>query len=82
MDSLRGHVSDSDVRDDAAIEAPPIIGADERRMQVRAYNFWASLLGERAYPAIEDLEIESLDDFGPHSVLLDFTAGIENPAIA
>jgi hypothetical protein len=51
-------------------------------MHVRAYNYWVSLLGGRAYPSIEDLEPENLDDFGPHSVLLDFTAGSENPAIA
>ncbi len=64
------------------MEAPPEIGFDERRMHVRAYNYWVSLLGGRAYPSIEDLEPENLDDFGPHSVLLDFTAGSENPAIA
>jgi hypothetical protein len=64
------------------MEAPPEIGFDERRMHVRAYNYWVSILGGRAYPSIEDLEPENLDDFGPHSVLLDFTAGSENPGIA
>lgn len=67
---------------DAAVEAPPVIGTDERRMHVRAYNYWASLLNGRTYPSIEDLEPESLNDFGPHSVLLDFSTGAENPAIA
>ena len=63
-------------------EAPPSpVGQDERRMQVRAYNHWASLLDNRNFPSIEDLRPEDLPDFGPHSVLLDFTAGIENPAI-
>jgi len=66
--------------DDAAIDAPMIIGGDERRMHVRAYNFWAGLLGDNSFPAIEDLEAEN-EDFGSHSVLLDFTSGIENPAI-
>ncbi|MBM3927879.1 MAG: hypothetical protein FJ335_05385 [Sphingomonadales bacterium] len=55
---------------------------DERRMHVRAYNHWVSLLQGRAYPAIEDLDPASIADFGPHSVLLDFTGGIEDPRIA
>src|SRR5690606_28579847 len=33
-------------------------------------------------PAIEDLEPEQLPDFGPYSVLLDFSTGIENPGIS
>ncbi|NBC89038.1 MAG: hypothetical protein GVX90_06055, partial [Alphaproteobacteria bacterium] len=60
---------------------PAAIGQDERRMQVRAYNHWASLLGENSFPEIEDLAPEELDDFGPNSVLLDFSAGIENPVV-
>ena len=64
------------------LETPPSpVGQDERRMQVRAYNYWASLLGERSFPSIEALEPEELGDFGPYSVLLDFTAGIENPVV-
>ena len=68
---------------DADIEPPPSpVGQDERRMQVRAYNYWASLLGERNYPSVEDIEPDGLPDFAENGVLLDFTAGIENPAIA
>lgn len=67
---------------DAAVEAPPAIGTDERRMHVRAYNYWASLLHGRTYPSIEDLDPDNLADFGPHSVLLDFSTGGDNPAIA
>jgi hypothetical protein len=63
-------------------EAPPSpVGQDERRMQVRAYNHWASLLNSRNFPSIEDLNPDDLPDFGPYSVLLDFTAGIENPSV-
>ena len=84
MDSQREDIS----RDDAAAEhaAPSqsdvaaAIGADERRMHVRAYNYWCSLLDGRDYPSIEDLEPGDIADFGPHSVLLDFTAGNDNPA--
>lgn len=82
MDSMRGLLSGDHDQDDGAIEAPPAIGIDERRMQVRAYNFWAALLEDRAYPSVEDLDLDQLDDFGTNAVLLDFTAGIENPGIA
>ena len=81
MDSMRGLLSGSHDQEDGAIEAPASVGVDERRMQVRAYNYWASLLADRAYPAVEDLDLEGAD-FGSHSVLLDFTAGVENPGIA
>jgi hypothetical protein len=93
MDTFRGNFSDQadtgndwpdlDNREDEAVNEPPPnpVGQDERRMQVRAYNHWAGLLGDRALPSIEDLEPERLPDFGPYSVLLDFTAGIDNPSI-
>jgi len=73
--------SDSQDEDPASDPPPAPVGQDERRMQVRAYNHWASLLGDRAFPSIEDLEPGNLPDFGPHSVLLDFTEGLANPAI-
>ncbi len=81
MDSMRGLLSGSHDQEDGAIDAPASVGVDERRMQVRAYNYWASLLADRAYPSVEDLDLEGAD-FGSHSVLLDFTAGVENPGIA
>jgi hypothetical protein len=72
---------DADETADAAIEAPPAIGQDERRMQVRAYNFWTAQLGDGNYPNIEELDPAGVQDFSDHSVLLDFTSGIENPSI-
>ena len=66
--------------EEPAIEAPPMIGLDERRMHVRAYNYWVSLLDGREYPAIDDLD-PAHPDFGSNSVLLDFTSGAENAAI-
>ena len=56
-------------------DAAPAIGVDERRMHVRAYNYWVSLLDGRDFPSIEDLEPTDVEDFGPHSVLVDFTGG-------
>ncbi|NIJ37945.1 hypothetical protein FHR22_002648 [Sphingopyxis panaciterrae] len=79
---MRGLLSGSHDQDDGAIDAPVAVGVDERRMQVRAYNYWASLLADRAYPSVEDLDLANVGDFGPHSVLLDFTTGVENPGIA
>ena len=67
--------------EDAAIEPPPLISVDERRMQVRAYNFWTSQLDGKNYPSIEELDPAVVDDFRDYSVLLDFTSGIENPSI-
>ena len=93
MDDLRGQFGtvatddggghDAPVGDeDIGREPPPSpVGQDERRMQVRAYNHWASLLGNGNFPSIEDLDPQALTDFGPFSVLLDFTGGIDNPAI-
>lgn len=90
MDSMRGiygslaeHGGYEPGEDESVPQTPPpAIGQDERRMQVRAYNHWASLLDDRNFPAIEDLEPDNLPDFGPYSVLLDFSTGIENPGIS
>ncbi len=97
MDTLRGYrdvgqghdaadeellaSADASSDDEALMDPPQTFGSDERRMHVRAYNHWAKLLGNRVFPSIEDLDPENIEDFGPHSVLLDFTSGIENPAI-
>jgi len=84
MDSYREHPSDfgsvSEPEPSAAAEISPDIGTDERRMHVRAYNYWVSLLDGRDYPSIEDLEPGDVEDFAANSVLLDFTSGRDNPA--
>ena len=85
MDSVRAFEEELDYGSPAeedAIEAPPEIGVDERRMHVRAYNHWVSLLEGRSYPSIRDLDPESLGDFGPHSVLLDFSDNADDPKVA
>jgi predicted transcriptional regulator len=91
MDTQRGFDEDRDDADqvigggtDSAVDepTPAVIGTDERRMHVRAYNHWVSLLRGRAYPSIEDLDPANIADFGPHSVLLDFSRGIDDPKIA
>lgn len=52
-----------------------VVGTDERRMHVRAYNHWVSLLAGRPCPLIDALDPAGIADFGPNSVLLDFTDG-------
>jgi hypothetical protein len=85
MDSYREHPSDFDVPFSSEVEASDdvasAIGNDERRMHVRAYNYWVALLDGREFPSIEDLEPGDVQDFAAHSVLLDFTCGRDNPAI-
>jgi hypothetical protein len=84
VDSYSDHPTEFDAPVAATAEPQPdvssAIGADERRMHVRAYNYWCSLLEGRDYPSIEDLEPGSVQDFSPNSVLLDFTEGGDNPA--
>ena len=67
--------------DDGEIAAADAIGTDERRMHVRAYNHWVSLLGGRAFPSIGDIDPATTGDFAAHSVLLDFRAGVEHPLV-
>ena len=85
MDSYREHSEDFEpqsVPEPAAMnDVAAAIGTDERRMHVRAYNYWVSLLDGRDFPSIEDLDSGDVADFSPHSVLLDFTCGSENPAM-
>lgn len=78
-----------DIDDESAYEdddsddfgPPSPVGQDERRMQVRAYNLWASQLGDNAFPSIDTLDPESIEDFGPYSVLLDFSDGLDDPVL-
>src|ERR1700756_4836451 len=85
MDSYREYPSDFDPP--ASSDAPSqqdvaaAIGTDERRMHVRAYNYWVSLLDGRDFPSIEDLEPGEVSDFAANSVLLDFTCSRDKAAI-
>ncbi|WP_298282234.1 hypothetical protein [Novosphingobium sp.] len=95
MDTLRGFDRDSSVEsaldlsgyedrfeDDVPSEPPPqAFGQDERRMQVRAYNYWASLLDSHSFPLVDSLLGGDYPDFADNIVLLHFDTGIEDPAI-
>ncbi len=84
MDSFRELASDFEPaygsHPTEVVEEP--VSADERRLQVCAFNYWASLLNGRDFPSIEDLEPASVAEFAKNSVLLDFTAGAANPTTA
>jgi len=91
MDTLRDFDRDNSVEtdfelagyeDDVASDPPPqVVGQDERRMQVRAYNYWASLLGNHSFPLVTTLLDGDYPDFADNLVLLHFDDGIEDPAI-
>src|SRR5437660_9570764 len=85
MDGFREYPTEFDLPEADEVAQPydvaAAIGTDERRMHVRAYNYWVSLLEGRDFPSIEDLEPADVADFSAHSVLLDFTCGGDNPAI-
>lgn len=91
MDALRGEFTSTGGPDSGHDPAEAGSGydartalalGDERRMQVRAYNFWAGLLGDRQFPLIADLRPQDHPDFAPYSVLLDFSVGLDDPKIA
>lgn len=51
--------------------ADMLMAGDDRRMQVRAYKFWSSLLHGQDVPLVADLPLDALPDFGPWSILID-----------
>jgi hypothetical protein len=68
--------------DEPCMDMPPSIGTDERRMHVRAYEHWVSLLNGRSYPSIADLDTDAVSDFRANSVLIDFSEDPVNPRVA
>src|SRR4051794_6280742 len=85
MDSYREHRREcggpGGAKPTPAEDVAAAIGTDERRMHVRAYNYWVSLLDGRDFPSIEELEPGDVSDFASNSILLDFTCGRDNPAV-
>jgi hypothetical protein len=85
MESYREQPSDFDLPSSSEVapaqDVAAAIGTDERRMHVRAYNYWVSLLDGRDFPSIEDLEPADVSDFAANSVLLDFTCSRDDAAI-
>ena len=88
MENYREHRSELDLSSTTEAEAAALnnvaatVVTDERRMHARAYNHWVSLLDGRDFPSIDDLEPGDVADFSDHSVLLDFSCGLDNPALS
>ena len=85
MDAFGGNARYEVAIDDAVVaDVDADAGGSEPMfdLHVRAYNHWVSLLKGRPYPSIEDLDPQSIVDFGGNSVLLDFSDGLDDPRIA
>lgn len=68
--------------EEPVMETPPVMGAGrERRVSVRAYNYWASLLAGREFPSVSDLNANDISSFRDSSILLDFTLSVEHPVL-
>jgi hypothetical protein len=62
--------------------AAAFAGHGERRMQVRAYNYWVSLLADTSLPRIDLLDPATLPGFAANAVLLHVPDRAAEPAIA
>jgi hypothetical protein len=61
--------TDRNVPDDFS---PSTSDAEERRLHLRAFDYWHSLKGERSYPLFRDLTPAGLAPFKKHCLLLEF----------
>lgn len=53
----------------------------ERRLNLRAYSYWESLLNGRDFPSITDMSPDKIEAFRDNSLLLDFTRDPEKPVL-
>ena len=81
MDSLHGQSTGSPHTESDGDAAGTPAAHSERRMQVRAYSYWASLLNDNQIPAIDSLDRANPGNFGPNSILLDLTGGGDAPVV-
>ncbi|MEM8798568.1 MAG: hypothetical protein AAGF15_00670 [Pseudomonadota bacterium] len=75
-------VSGNDGQDEQIVENDPSQWAQpERRLNIRAFEYWEELLDGREFPSVTDLEPEDIESFREYSVLVDFTAGYDAPIL-
>ncbi len=76
-------MNDDDVLDLSAVigDQPDDLTGRERRISVRAYNYWASLLAGRNFPSVADLNAADIEAFRDTSILLDFSRDINRPVL-
>ncbi len=80
--------TDTDGTDDDVLDLGAVLGDEpddltgrERRVSVRAYNYWASLLAGRNFPSVADLNANDIESFRDTSILLDFSGDINKPVL-
>ncbi|RME64166.1 MAG: PAS domain-containing protein, partial [Alphaproteobacteria bacterium] len=61
--------------------APASWSESERRLNIRVFEYWDSLLKGRDFPSVADLDPEALEPFRDNSLLIDFTDGYDNPKL-
>ncbi|WP_420430585.1 hypothetical protein [Kordiimonas sp.] len=64
--------SDASVPDDFSTAQPS--DADERRLHLRAFDYWLQLKAENAFPLFKDLTPQGLAPFKTNTLLLEFTS--------
>ncbi len=76
-------MSDEDILDLGGVigDQPDDLTGRERRVSVRAYNYWASLLAGREFPSVADLSANDIEAFRDTSILLDFSRDINKPVL-
>jgi hypothetical protein len=76
-------MSDDDILDLGVVlgDQPDDLTGRERRVSVRAYNYWASLLAGREFPSVADLSANDIEAFRDTSILLDFSRDINKPVL-
>lgn len=78
MDGLRAYREDELEAGDLCL-GQFAVDTDDRRMHVRAYDHWVSILRGRACPSLEDLEPAGVA--GPRQVLLDLRTNPRDPEL-
>jgi hypothetical protein len=76
-------MDDDDVLDLGVVlgDQPDDLTGRERRISVRAYNYWASLLAGRTFPSVADLSANDIEAFRDTSILLDFSRDTNKPVL-
>jgi hypothetical protein len=85
---LNTQTENQDMEDDDVLDLGVILGDQpddltgrERRVSVRAYEYWASLLAGRNFPCVADLNANDIESFRDASILLDFSRDINKPVL-
>jgi hypothetical protein len=86
--NLKTQADSESMEDDDVLELGAVIGDQpddltgrERRISVRGYNYWESLLAGRPFPSVADLNANDIGGFRETSILLDFSDDINKPVL-